>query len=161
MISSFRITDDVVSFHFVFSFSPSLNQQKRTWNEVHVFHRNVMKTKNLPDLETSSHFCLCAQLIKTLRGKDIWRSGCIDPRILILYTSWRWVVSFTPRPLYHRENSPCYPLDPRTGMDDMEGRKFWPIKGLELQPLIRPARSQSLWTTALFRHPRRMDGVSK
>jgi hypothetical protein len=25
------------------------------------------------------------------------RSGCIDPCILDLYTSWRWVVSFTPQ----------------------------------------------------------------
>jgi hypothetical protein len=26
-----------------------------------------------------------------------------------------WVVSFTPRPLYHQGNSPCYPLDRRFG----------------------------------------------
>jgi len=31
--------------------------------------------------------------------KDIWWSGCIDPRVLNLGTRWRWVVSFTPRPL--------------------------------------------------------------
>jgi hypothetical protein len=30
-----------------------------------------------------------------------------------LGTSWRWVVSFTPRPLYHRGKSPRYPLDRR------------------------------------------------
>jgi hypothetical protein len=27
-------------------------------------------------------------------------SGCIDPHFLDLGTSWRWVVNFTPRPLY-------------------------------------------------------------
>jgi hypothetical protein len=36
--------------------------------------------------------------------------GCIDPRFLDLGTSWRWVVSFTPLPLY-----PRYPLDRRLG----------------------------------------------
>jgi hypothetical protein len=53
-----------------------------------------------------------------------WRrmgSGCIDPRFLDLGTSWRWVVSFTPRPLYPQGKSPWYPLyrrwlDPRTGL---------------------------------------------
>jgi hypothetical protein len=42
-----------------------------------------------------------------------WRcmgSGCIDPHFPDLGTSWRWVVSFTPRPLY-----PLYPLDRRLG----------------------------------------------
>jgi hypothetical protein len=37
----------------------------------------------------------------------LW-SGCMDPRILDLNTSWRSVVSFTSRPLY-----PRYPLDER------------------------------------------------
>jgi hypothetical protein len=42
-------------------------------------------------------------------------SGCIDPHFLDLGTSWRWVVNFTPRPLYPREKSPRYPLDRRLG----------------------------------------------
>jgi hypothetical protein len=29
--------------------------------------------------------------------EDVWRSECIDPRILDLSSSWRWVVSFTSR----------------------------------------------------------------
>jgi hypothetical protein len=33
-------------------------------------------------------------------------SGCIDPQFLDLSTSWRWVVNFTPRPLYSRERAP-------------------------------------------------------
>jgi hypothetical protein len=37
--------------------------------------------------------------------------GCIDPRFLNFGTSWRWVVSFTLRPLYPRGSSPRYPLD--------------------------------------------------
>jgi hypothetical protein len=30
-----------------------------------------------------------------------------------LGTRWRWVVSFTPRPLYTKGKSPLYPLDRR------------------------------------------------
>jgi hypothetical protein len=45
--------------------------------------------------------------------------GRVDPRVLVLGTSWRWVVSFTPRPLYLQRKSPRYPLDRRLG-----GRKL-------------------------------------
>jgi hypothetical protein len=44
-----------------------------------------------------------------------WGSGCIDPRFLDLVTSWRWVVSFTPRPVYPWGKSPLYPLERRLG----------------------------------------------
>jgi hypothetical protein len=84
-----------------------------------------------------------------------WRrmgSGCIDPGFLDLDTGWRWVVSLTPRPVYHREKSPAIPtheigvwVDPRTGLDELEKRKFLSIPGLELWALGRPARSQSLY----------------
>jgi hypothetical protein len=46
---------------------------------------------------------------------DVWKSGCIDPHLLDLGTSWRWVVSFTPRLLYTWERAPTYPLDRRLG----------------------------------------------
>jgi 2-polyprenyl-6-methoxyphenol hydroxylase-like FAD-dependent oxidoreductase len=36
-------------------------------------------------------------------------------------------------------------VGPRTGLDDMEKWKFFPPPGLELRPLGRPARSQSLY----------------
>jgi hypothetical protein len=42
-------------------------------------------------------------------------SGGIDPRILDLGTRWRWVVNFTPRPLYPKGKSPWYPSDRRLG----------------------------------------------
>jgi hypothetical protein len=43
---------------------------------------------------------------------------CIDPHFLDLGTSWRWVVSFTPRPLYPYGKSPRYPLDRRLGREE-------------------------------------------
>jgi hypothetical protein len=77
-------------------------------------------------------------------------SGCIDQHFLDLGTSWRWVVSFTPRPLYPRGKRPRYPFDRRLGgLQSRSGRcggkKFLTLPGLEFRPLGRPARSQSLY----------------
>jgi hypothetical protein len=47
--------------------------------------------------------------------KTYWGSGCIAPRIFNLGISWRWIVSFTPRPLYPRDKSSRFPLDRRLG----------------------------------------------
>jgi hypothetical protein len=69
-----------------------------------------------------------------LRHEDVWGSGCIDPHFLDLGTSWRWVVSFAPLPLYPRERAPtthfigCW-VDPRAGLDDMEKWKIVYPKG--------------------------------
>jgi hypothetical protein len=50
-----------------------------------------------------------------LRHEGVWGSGCIDTYFLDLGTSWRWAVSFTPRPLYPRRKSLRYQLDRRLG----------------------------------------------
>jgi hypothetical protein len=60
------------------------------------------------------------------------------------------VVSFTPRTLYPLGKSPRYPLDrrldgPQIRSGRVEKRKFLTLPGLELRPLSRPARSQSLY----------------
>jgi hypothetical protein len=47
--------------------------------------------------------------------KTYWGSGGIYPHILDLGARCRWVVSFTPRPLYPQGKSPWYPLDRRLG----------------------------------------------
>jgi hypothetical protein len=52
---------------------------------------------------------------------------------------------FTPR-----ERVPCTNwiggwVDPRAGLDDVETTKFLTLQGLELRPLGRPARSQSVY----------------
>jgi hypothetical protein len=36
-------------------------------------------------------------------------------------------------------------VGPRTALDDVEMRKISPLPGLKLRPLVRPARSQSLY----------------
>jgi hypothetical protein len=45
-------------------------------------------------------------------------------------------------------------VDPRAGVDDLEKRKFWTLQGLELRPLGRPARSQSLYRLSYPGSPR-------
>jgi hypothetical protein len=40
-----------------------------------------------------------------LRHENVWGSGCIDRRILHV-SSWKWVVSFTHRPLYPWRKEP-------------------------------------------------------
>jgi hypothetical protein len=77
-------------------------------------------------------------------------SGCIDHVFLTSGTSWRWVVSFTPRPLYSRERASRTHwiggwVGPTAGLDNMGKWKFLPPPGLELRPLGLSARSQSLY----------------
>jgi hypothetical protein len=68
--------------------------------------------------------------------------GGIAPRILDLGTRWRWVVSFTPRPLCPQKKSPSYPLEwvggpqSRSGSGDEE-KNSQPLPELEPQ-IIQP-----------------------
>jgi hypothetical protein len=55
-----------------------------------------------------------------------------------------------PRPLYPRVKSPGIHwiggwVGPRTGLDDVENRKFLNLPALELRPFGRPTSSQSLY----------------
>jgi hypothetical protein len=80
---------------------------------------------------------------------DLCGTGCIDPRILNLGTSWS-VVSFTPRSLYPRgKASGAHRIGGwvghRTGLNDAERKTSYPLPRLELRPIGRPARSQSLY----------------
>jgi hypothetical protein len=88
--------------------------------------------------------------MKAYRG-----SGGIDPRILDLGTRCRWMVSFTPRPLYPQGRIPWYPLDRRLGGTQSrsghgEGKNSQPLPGLE-PPIIRPVVQR--YTTELWWFP--------
>jgi hypothetical protein len=58
--------------------------------------------------------------------------------------------SFTHRPLYPRERALGTHwlggwMGPKAGLDDVEKRKFLTLPRLELRPLVRPVRNQSLY----------------
>jgi hypothetical protein len=73
------------------------------------------------------------------RHMEEWR---YSSTILGFGTGWRWVVSFTPRPLYPQGNRPRYPLDRMLGLDAVEKRKSLHCRESNSG---RPARSQSLY----------------
>jgi hypothetical protein len=78
-------------------------------------------------------------------GEWMYRSIIPD-----LSTNWRWVISFTPLPLYPRERPSSTHwiggwVSPKTGLDDVERRKIMLLARLELRPLGHPARSPSLY----------------
>jgi hypothetical protein len=63
--------------------------------------------------------------IQALCLEGVWGNGCIDPRFLDLGTSWRRVVSFTPRLLYPSERASGTHwigdlVGPRVGLDDVK-----------------------------------------
>jgi hypothetical protein len=88
--------------------------------------------------------------------KAYWGSGGIAPRILNQGTRWRWVVSFTPRPLYPQGKNPWYPLDRRVGGPQSrserggEDKNSKPLQGLE-PPIFQPIAQR--YTTELSRLP--------
>jgi hypothetical protein len=73
--------------------------------------------------------------------KACWGSGGIAHRSLDLGIRWRWVVSFTPRPLYPQGKSHWYPLNGRLGGPQSrstrggEEKNSHPLPGLE-PPII-------------------------
>jgi hypothetical protein len=96
-------------------------------------------------------------------------SECIDPHFLDLGTSWRSGASFTPLLLYLRGKSLRFPLDRRLGVPQSQSllygeEKILTLPGLELQPLGRPARRQSLYrlshpaVTGLTNEPNNLQG---
>jgi hypothetical protein len=86
------------------------------------------------------------------RHEGVLGSGGITRRILELFTTWRRVVSFTPRPLYPQGKSPWYPLDRRQGRPQSrygrgcKERNSRPQSGLE-PPIIQPVAQR--YTTEL------------
>jgi hypothetical protein len=86
--------------------------------------------------------------------KEYWGSGGIAPRILDLGTRWRWVVRFTPRPLYPQRKRPGYPLDRRLGGPQSrsgcggEEKNSQPLSGFE-PSIIQPIAQR--YTTELSR----------
>jgi hypothetical protein len=82
-------------------------------------------------------------LHKAARHEDVSGSGSIALRILNHGIKCRWVVSFTPQPLYSREKSPPFPLERRKdGPQSMSGRggeeKKIPAPSANQTPAVQP-----------------------
>jgi hypothetical protein len=84
-------------------------------------------------------------------------NGGIAPRILDLGSRWRWVISFTPRPLHSQGKSLRYPLhrslggpQSRSGSDGEE-KNSQPPTGIETQELRCTAHSLVTIPTELSR----------
>jgi hypothetical protein len=86
--------------------------------------------------------------------KAYWGSGIVTPSILDLDTSWRWVVSFTPRLLYPQGKSPPGThwiggwVGPRAGLDAVVWRKI-PSPCRDSNPPDLPARRRVLYHWAI------------
>jgi hypothetical protein len=88
------------------------------------------------------------------RHEGVLGVGGVAQHILDFGTTWWWVVSFTPRPLYPQVESPWYPLDRRlVGPQSQAGRggeeeNSQPLPGLE-PPIIQSVAQR--YTTELCR----------
>jgi hypothetical protein len=86
--------------------------------------------------EVKVKLSLC--LTKHHAMKTYYGSGGIASRILDLGTRWRWVVSFTSRPLYPQGKSPRYPLDRKLGGPQSRSGRGGQEKNSHLPPGIEP-----------------------
>jgi hypothetical protein len=105
-------------------------------------------------LGTQREACLmCLKLSLCLtkyRAMKNCGSGGIARRILNFGTRWRWVVSFTPRPLYPQRKSPPYPLDrrlggpqSRSGRGDEKNSQPPPRESNPRTPIVQPVAQRS------------------
>jgi hypothetical protein len=89
--------------------------------------------------------------------KAYWGSGGIAPHI-DLGTRWRWVVSYTPWPLYPQGKSPWYPFDrrlggpqSRSGRSGEEKNYQPPPESNPRTPIVQPvAQRYTDWTIILM-----------
>jgi hypothetical protein len=100
------------------------------------------------------------KIVSVLKQDAMKEYGGVELYLQIFFylgTSWRWVASFTPRPLYpHPGNGPLYPLDRRLGgnqsrSNDVKKKKILTLPGHELRRLGRPARGRVDTLTTLSR----------
>jgi hypothetical protein len=97
------------------------------------------------DVYVYIHVCVCVKVkVKSLyltkhhAMKTYWGCRGIAPRIPDLGIRWRWVVSFTPRPLYPQRKSPWYPLDRRLGGPQSRSGRGGEKKNSQSPPGIEP-----------------------
>jgi hypothetical protein len=98
--------------------------------DVFAHSRNIVVTQGNVQLS------LC--LTKHHAMKTYWGNGGTAPCILDLGTTWRWVVSFTSRPLYPQGKYPWYPLDRKLGEPQSRSGRGGEEKNSQPPPGIEP-----------------------
>jgi hypothetical protein len=84
--------------------------------------------------------------------KACWGSGSMAACIFYLGTRWRWVFSFTPRPLYPQGKSPWYPLDRRLGVSQRRsGRGHELFFATTSRPVLGPTQPPIQWIVGVAR----------
>jgi hypothetical protein len=100
----------------------------------------------------NSKFVPVLNWLSTMPWRRMGECIYIDLCFLDIGNRWRWVVSFTSRPLYHRGNRPRYPFDmrlddPRTSLEAVEKRKIFLLDGIRT-PVVQPvARRYIDWAS--------------
>jgi hypothetical protein len=110
----------------------------KAWKGSCVCDLDLFSTEIRGSLQVKGKVKLSLCLTKHHTMKTYRRSGCIAPCNLDLGTRWRWVVSFTPRPLYPQGKSPWYPLDGRLGGPQSRSRYGDEEKNSQSPPRIEP-----------------------
>lgn len=86
--------------------------------------------------------------------EDIWGSRCIAPLVPNFRARWKWIVSFTSRPLYYRGNNPCYRLNRRLNVSKrLSGRLGEEINLLPLPEIESRIVQPVALTLYLLRYP--------
>jgi hypothetical protein len=87
---------------------------------------------------------LCFLLTEYHAMRAYWESRGISPRILDHGTRWRWVVSFTPWPLYPQGNNPWHLLGRRLGGPQSRSGRGGEKKNSQTLPGLEPPIMQPI-----------------
>jgi hypothetical protein len=90
----------------------SLESHSSRKHEFRIFYNVSLKHVSIQQINVKLFLCLTNS---TVCHEGVWGNGCIDPYFIDLGTSWRWVVSVTPRPLYLQGEIPPVPIEYEVG----------------------------------------------
>jgi hypothetical protein len=109
LIKKFPAIYGALRFTTVFTTTRHWSLSWDRWTQYALFHSISLWSVVILSSHIKVKVKLSLCLTKYHAMKAYWGSGRIAPRI-DLGTRWRWVVSFTPRPLYSQGKEPLVPI---------------------------------------------------